>query len=65
MNFTYLYYNIQKCLSVRTFIGPAPGPDTTMRPVSLEPALPEGDYRGIILPKSEQWPNCSSYILLH
>ncbi len=30
------------CLSVWTFIGSAPGPDTDIRPVSLEPAWLEG-----------------------
>ncbi len=41
-------------MSVWTFIGSAPGPDTDIRPVSLEPAWPEG---GPLENKfSEKWP---------
>ncbi len=48
-----LIYN-QKCLSVWTFIGSTPGPDTDTRPVSLEPAWLEGRPLGNNF--SEKWP---------
>jgi hypothetical protein len=58
MYWNNLIYNIQKCLSVClsvwTFIGSAPGPDTDIRPVSLEPAWPEGGPLGNYFP--ENWP---------
>ncbi len=56
--FLILLYNIQKrlsvCLSVWTSIDSAPGPDTDMRPVSLEPAWSEGGPLGSNFP--EKWP---------
>jgi hypothetical protein len=53
-NFLDLIYNIQKCLSVWTFIGSVPGPDTVMRPVSLEPVWPGGGPLRDNFP--EKWP---------
>jgi hypothetical protein len=44
-------------MSVWTSIGSAPGPDTDMRLVSLEPAWLKGDNCGIIFPKNDHWPN--------
>ncbi len=53
-----LRYNIQKCLSVWTSIVSAPGPDTDMRPVSLERAWPEGGPLENNF--SEKWPVAKS-----
>jgi hypothetical protein len=42
---SFLYYNIQKCVSVCTAIDSAPGSATILRPVSLESVGPEGVQR--------------------
>jgi hypothetical protein len=49
-----LSFCLSVCLSVWTFIGSVPGPDTVMRPVSLEPVWPGGGPLRNNFP--EKWP---------